>query len=225
MTNFDRPYAATSVAEFWRRWHISLSTWFRDYLYIPLGGSRVSPPRWAFNILIVFLISGMWHGSNWTYLAWGGLHGVLVILSRSAERLRSRLGGAIGLLRLPGLSRAVGAFVTFNLVSLAWIFFRSSSIGQAGWIVAHLASRHWLARPPFTAFPLGIVPYRPSQLRLALFLIVAMMLIEWAGSVRGIVRQWSRQPVWVRWPAYYALILFLLLVGDLGTRTFIYFQF
>jgi D-alanyl-lipoteichoic acid acyltransferase DltB (MBOAT superfamily) len=289
MTNFNRPYAAASVTEFWRRWHISLSTWFRDYLYIPLGGSRVSKPRWCFNILIVFLISGMWHGSNWTYLAWGGLHGILVILTRSSERLlrwivgptglargrllwhgfstrgrqasnarlvfdggRPRLDtGLVGLvypgnpvapptgykpvprnttasgdfLRLTTMSRAFSVFVTFNLVSLAWIFFRSRSIGEAGWIISHLVGRSWLAHPPFTAFPLGIVPYRPSQLRLALLLIIAMMLIEWAASLRGMTQRWQRQPVWVRWPAYYALILFLLLVGDLGTRTFIYFQF
>ena len=225
MTNFNRPYAAASVAEFWRRWHISLSTWFRDYLYIPLGGSRVPWLRWCFNIMIVFLISGMWHGSNWTYLAWGGLHGSFVILSRSSERLRSRIAAAAGLLKHPAILRAIGVFVTFNLVSLAWIFFRSRSISEAGWILSHLAGRSWLAHPPFTAFPLGIVPYRPSQIRLALFLMVAMMLTEWAASLRGIAQNWTRQPAWVRWPAYYALILLVLLVGDLGTRTFIYFQF
>ncbi|HSU69728.1 MAG TPA: MBOAT family O-acyltransferase, partial [Tepidisphaeraceae bacterium] len=86
MTNFDRPYAATSVAEFWRRWHISLSTWFRDYLYVPLGGSRVSFVRWAFNILVVFIVSGLWHGAAWTFLIWGALHGVFLVGTRLIER-------------------------------------------------------------------------------------------------------------------------------------------
>src|SRR4030095_15460522 len=79
MENFDRPYSATSVAEFWRRWHISLSTWFRDYLYLPLGGRRVPLPRWCLNILVVFLVSGLWHGASWTYVLWGAMHGVYLI--------------------------------------------------------------------------------------------------------------------------------------------------
>ena len=225
MKNFDRPYAAASVAEFWRRWHISLSTWFRDYLYIPLGGSRVSKARWCFNIMVVFLVSGMWHGSNWTYLAWGGLHGILVIISRSTEKWRSRAERLLGLAAVPAVSRIAGILVTFNLVAIAWIFFRATSVGEAGWILSHLGSRPWLAYPSYTEFPLGIVPYRPSQIRLALLLILAMWLTEWAASLSGAVERWLRQPAWVRWPAYYALILCLLLIGDLGTRTFIYFQF
>lgn len=225
MKNFDRPYAAASVAEFWRRWHISLSTWFRDYLYIPLGGSRVSRRRWCFNIMAVFLISGMWHGSNWTYLVWGGLHGLLVIASRSTEKWRAAMQRTIGLAVHPAMSRALAVFVTFNLVAAAWIFFRASSIQDAAWIVSHLGRRPWLAFPNFSEFPMGIVPFRLSQIRLALALIMGMWLVEWAASFNQAAEKWSRQPVWVRWPAYYALIVCLLLIGDLGTRTFIYFQF
>lgn len=225
MTNFDRPYAAASVAEFWRRWHISLSTWFRDYLYIPLGGSRVSKARWCFNIMVVFLVSGMWHGSNWTYLVWGALHGLYLIGFRLTQRFWDGAKEVIGLVDNPAITRVVGVLVTFNLVALAWIFFRAKSIGEAGWIVSHLARGPWLAHPPFTDFPLGIVPYRPSQIRSALWLIVALSLTEWAASLRGAAGRWLRQPIWVRWPAYYALILCILLIGDLGTRTFIYFQF
>ena len=225
MKNFDRPYAAASMPEFWRRWHISLSTWFRDYLYIPLGGSRVSVGRWCFNIMVVFLVSGMWHGSNWTYLAWGGLHGVLVILSRTTQRLRSMLARGMGLAARPVLFRAVSIFITFNLIALTWIFFRATSIREAGWILSHLGHGPWLRHPDSTAFPLGLVPFRLSQIRLALVFVLAMWLTEHAASIRGAAAKWASQPAWIRWPAYYALILCLLLVGDLGTRTFIYFQF
>jgi D-alanyl-lipoteichoic acid acyltransferase DltB (MBOAT superfamily) len=225
MKNFDRPYAAASVPEFWRRWHISLSTWFRDYLYIPLGGSRVPVLRWCFNIMVVFVVSGMWHGSNWTYLAWGALHGILVIGSRLTRRARARIASIIRVAPHPLFSRVASVFVTFNLVALTWIFFRASSIGEAGWILSHLGSGPWLAHPDSMDFPMGIVPYRPSQIRLALLLVLAMWLTEWAGAIRGAAEKWARQPAWVRWPAYYALIVCLLLVGDLGTRTFIYFQF
>lgn len=281
MTNFDRPYASASVAEFWRRWHISLSTWFRDYLYIPLGGSRVGRMRWALNVMVVFLVSGFWHGANWTYLAWGGLHGLFLIGSRALSAVRERfflpppvrrdgaipVGSALADGMVPigvaiasaeadptrtmrttsrttvldrtnplsgpspeyrareGLRRAVGVFITFNLVVLAWVFFRAASVSQALWILGHLGRGPWWGHPDASAFPLGILPFRASQLRLALTLILAMEAIQWAASLRGATERWLRLPEWVRWPAYYTLIVCILLLGDLGARTFIYFQF
>lgn len=111
--NFDRPYFSRSIPEFWRRWHISLSSWFRDYLYIPLGGSRVSVPRAYLNLFIVFFVSGMWHGANWTFLIWGGLHGLYAVSSKFTQGRRDRLAAA---LRIPaGLRRAFAVFFTFML--------------------------------------------------------------------------------------------------------------
>src|SRR6185369_6184807 len=103
MKNFDRPYWARSIGEFWHRWHISLSTWFRDYLYIPLGGNRVSKWRWYTNLMVTFLVSGLWHGANWTFVAWGALHGTYLVTSIWTESVRRSFTRAIGLDRLPTL--------------------------------------------------------------------------------------------------------------------------
>src|SRR5205085_2655138 len=118
MTNFDRPYASASVAEFWRRWHISLSTWFRDYLYVPLGGSRVPLARWCLNIAVVFLVSGLWHGASWTFVIWGALHGLYLIGSRITQRARDRIAAATGFAHRPALVGAWGVVATFAVVSI-----------------------------------------------------------------------------------------------------------
>ena len=120
MKNFETPYFAASIGEFWARWHISLSTWFKDYVYIPLGGNRVAPLRHAFNLMVVFLVSGFWHGANWTFVIWGALHGAYLIGER-----------ALGALRLPALGRWPRRIVTFHLVLLAWVFFRAKTVGAA----------------------------------------------------------------------------------------------
>ena len=103
MDNFKQPYLSRSIAEFWWRWHISLSTWFRDYLYVPLGGNRRGRQRWYFNIMVVFLVSGLWHGANWTFLAWGGLHGFYLLFSSWTVNIRERVENAVGLRQRPML--------------------------------------------------------------------------------------------------------------------------
>jgi alginate O-acetyltransferase complex protein AlgI len=135
MQNFDRPYFAQSIPEFWRRWHISLSAWFRDYLYIPLGGNRTSPWRWHINLLIVFIVSGLWHGASWTFVIWGTLHGVYYILSIATEGLRNKFVHTIGLPKLPGIHKVIRTILTFLLVSFAWIFFRAETTGQAIYMI------------------------------------------------------------------------------------------
>src|SRR5262249_6230209 len=131
MKNFNRPYASRSVGEFWTRWHISLSTWFRDYLYIPLGGNRVGRARWYCNLFVTFLVSGVWHGANWTFVAWGALNGAYLIASLATTDARSRLGRIVGLSRLPRLHAALQVAVTFALTCFAWIFFRANNIEDA----------------------------------------------------------------------------------------------
>ncbi|HEY2588344.1 MAG TPA: hypothetical protein VGI81_21570, partial [Tepidisphaeraceae bacterium] len=125
----------------------------------------------------------------------------------------------------PAIHRVASILLTFHLVVLAWVFFRAASVSDAVWIITHLAHGPWLGHPEMSTFPLGILPFRGSQIRLALVLILAMELTQWAASIRGTAGRWARLPVWVRWPAYYALILCILLLGELGARTFIYFQF
>ncbi|HEX9151874.1 MAG TPA: MBOAT family O-acyltransferase, partial [Flavobacterium sp.] len=133
MLNFRRPYLSRSIKEFWSRWHISLSTWFRDYLYIPLGGNRVSKPRWYLNIFIVFMISGLWHGASWTYIIWGALHGFYQVFGLLADKLKEKI---------PSLSLKPGPLqiifqigLTFILATFAWIFFRANSVQDAFTIV------------------------------------------------------------------------------------------
>ena len=126
MKNFDAPYQSSSVSEFWKRWHISLSTWFRDYLYISLGGNRVSLPRWYFNLFFVFLVSGFWHGANWTYVAWGALNGTLLIIE-------SILGVSSD--RKNMLQTFLKSTITFLLICTTWIFFRAAHISQAIFIL------------------------------------------------------------------------------------------
>ena len=119
MTNFDRPYFSKSIAEFWKRWHISLSSLFKDYLYIPLGGNRVRKIRWQFNIIVVFLVSGLWHGANWTFIAWGALHGIYLLIENLTLNIRLRFKNTIRLNKLQTLEKIISITFTFALVSFA----------------------------------------------------------------------------------------------------------
>jgi D-alanyl-lipoteichoic acid acyltransferase DltB (MBOAT superfamily) len=138
MTNFKRPYLAATISEFWSRWHISLSTWFRDYLYIPLGGSRVGKWFWYRNVLIVFLVSGLWHGANWTFIVWGALHGFFNVFGIITTDLRGRLAEVVGLTRLPALRRLLSQLSVFVLVTFAWIFFRAENFAKANAMIHKL---------------------------------------------------------------------------------------
>ena len=120
--NFRRPYFSVSVTDFWRRWHISLSSWLRDYVYIPLGGSRCSKLRNYWNIVVTFLVSGIWHGASWTYIVWGLLHGFFQVVEKALNQQKCRYGK---------FGKAVKIFVTFMLVNFAWIFFRMPTLGDA----------------------------------------------------------------------------------------------
>jgi D-alanyl-lipoteichoic acid acyltransferase DltB (MBOAT superfamily) len=131
MTNFNRPYFSRTISEFWKRWHISLSTWFKDYLYISLGGNRVSIPRWYFNLFIVFAISGLWHGANWTYIIWGAINGFYLVFAIITETWRKRLNKLFYLHRMPNLHRWIQIVSTFILACFAWIFFRANSTEDA----------------------------------------------------------------------------------------------
>ncbi|MBZ0166614.1 MAG: MBOAT family protein, partial [Candidatus Omnitrophica bacterium] len=140
MDNFNRPYFSKSVAEFWKRWHISLSTWFRDYVYIPMGGSRVPRARLYFNLLFVFVVSGLWHGANWTFVIWGALNGFYLLFSIFSETFRARWCALIGLDRRPLLHKYVKVAITFGLINFAWIYFRANTLADAWYISTHLFS-------------------------------------------------------------------------------------
>lgn len=223
MENFNRPYFAQSIPEFWRRWHISLSTWFRDYLYIPLGGNRVPLPRWSFNLVIVMLVCGLWHGANWTFIAWGGLHGFYLVISVVTQKLRRKIVEITGLEKKPSLHRGVRVSITFFLVCVAWIFFRAPSLTDALYILTHLFVG-WrnllegLEQLPFWnelkfEFITGLV---------SIGVLIGVELLERKGSFPSFL---NAKPAWIRWPVYYFLLLSVLLFGEFGLKQFIYFQF
>ena len=224
--NFRQPYLATSVSDFWRRWHMSLSNWFRDYVYIPLGGSRRSPARNYGNVLIVFLLSGLWHGASWTFVAWGALHGLYLVAENWTAPVRTALAQHLGLAARPHLHRALGTAATLALVAYAWIFFRANSLPDAVYISTHL----------FPGWG-GLHPARLQGLLAGLGRHFVVELLVAAGAVallaaadyraeRGSVAAWlARWPAPLRWAGYLGLLLATLYCGVFGSNQFIYFQF
>ncbi len=224
MENFNRPYFSSSIGEFWRRWHISLSSWLRDYLYIPLGGNRVPIPRWYLNLLIVFLLCGLWHGANWTFIFWGGLHGLYLVLSASTQKLRNRIHQTLGIEKIPKLHRFFKIGFTFLMVSFAWIFFRANNLEDAFYIIGHLFTG-W---EDFFQRGLHSVPFIESM-RFEWFVgvlsIFILIPVEGLKGKRSFSEMIASKPIWIRWPVYYFLILSIFLVGQFGGKQFIYFQF
>lgn len=214
MTNFRRPYFSTSISEFWKRWHISLSTWFKDYLYISLGGNRVPIPRWYFNLFFVFAVSGLWHGANWTYIIWGALNGFYLVFALISQGFRSRLGSLVGLNRLPKLNHLLQLIITFSLVCFAWIFFRANSLNNAIHIVREIL------KLDFTIFIDKIA------IGYSLLAIILLTFIE----LRQEIVYKSDLPIIGSWKiteyGFYAILIILILsLGVFDGSQFIYFQF
>lgn len=221
MENFNRPYFSQSVPEFWRKWHISLSTWFRDYLYIPLGGNRVSSPRRYLNLFIVLLTCGLWHGANWTFVVWGGVHGMYLILSFATEKARKKIYQMTKVGQCPKLHRSLKVAITFLLVSFAWIFFRANSVSDAFYIITHMGIG-------WDGGALQNIPFWGSlkfEFIVGISSIGVLILVEKIQSDRAFTEMISLKPVWVRWSVYYSLLFSVLILGHFGQRQFIYFQF
>ncbi len=218
MINFRTPYFSTSIQEFWQRWHISLSTWFRDYVYFPLGGSRAAFPRVLMNILIVFAISGIWHGANWTFLIWGLLHGVALVMLLSTTGFRERVFLRAGLSKTSFLRRGIGMSLTFTFVMLTWIFFRADNLGDAMEIFSKLGD----------IYPISV---GGGQIAAGLsrgnfiFLFIGILMIT-ALESRGIVFRIFRssRPLY-RWTFYLFLGVVMITAGHYQPSEFVYFQF
>ena len=224
MKNFDRPYLSRSISEFWSRWHISLSSWFRDYVYIPLGGNRVALQRWYFNLFITFLLSGLWHGANWTFVIWGALNGFYLIFSLVTKDLREGFNRAIGLASRPRFHTAVSILITFGLTCVAWVFFRAGSLTDALHVLSATVARPTLHQiVPDAVRAEGISKF---EVLYGFLLIGGLMTFEWISTRVNVVRQFRMQPAWVRWPVYYATCMAIWLLGiSTEAKAFIYFQF
>lgn len=216
MENFRQPYYAPTTQEFWRRWHISLSTWFRDYLYLPLGGSKAGRGRFLFNLAIVFLVSGLWHGANWTFLAWGAWHGALVIVSHLTLAARDRWAERMGLPRW--LVNGWRILITFQLVALGWILFRSTDIHQAMAIYGRIAA----APLDFDGIPLIVGRFNAALSIAGIGVLLAVHLAQrlWPGW-----RHFEGQHPALGYAWAYFLLFAVLLGGIFDSKPFIYFQF
>jgi alginate O-acetyltransferase complex protein AlgI len=206
--NFRAPYAALGFSDFWTRWHVSLSTWLRDYLYIPLGGNRISSARTYVNLALTMLIGGLWHGASWTFVAWGGLHGGYLVGERVVRRALPAGGW-----RDSVAARIAGGAVTFLLVCLAWVFFRATSFGQAFAIVRSLVG---LEHAPRTLLVVHLALVAPA--------LVALVAWHWASRARPLEQFVDRAPWLVRGLALAAMVVAIVLMQG-PDRAFIYFQF
>lgn len=218
MDNFRRPYFSKSISEFWRRWHISLSNWFRDYLYIPLGGNRVKPLRWYFNIFIVFLLSGLWHGANSTFVAWGSIHGGLIMFSQFTQNIRAGIVGFLRLKNYPRLYKTIQIFITFHLVLFTWVFFRAQSISEAFVIFKNMFI------VDFSKLGINVALGRNELIIAfsAILLMESVHLLQRNMSVRQFV---SKKPSLLKWSMYIGLAVIIVLFGKFNSHAFIYFQF
>lgn len=231
MVNFQRPYFAESIREFWRRWHISLSTWFRDYLYISLGGNRVKLPRYCTNLFIVFIICGLWHGANWTFIIWGALHGSYMIISVITANLRNRIITLSGLSKLPHLHRVLKTIITFILVCFGWIFFRADSLNDAIYLFNNslMGIRTLIQNITDIAYVrnvLGGLGINSFELKISVLLIISLELVHLAQENDTLKAKLKSVPAWARWATYYVLTGVFLLFGSFNSgQDFIYFQF
>ncbi len=228
MENFNCPYFATTVAEFWRRWHISLSTWFRDYLYIPLGGNRKGTIRKYVNTMVVFLVSGLWHGASWTYVVWGGLNGLYQVIGSILAPMKKKIA-----VRFPKLDRSYGIravrmAVTFVLVDFTWIFFRADNFAQVKSVLSrmiHMNQPDLLANG--TLFDLGLNKQNFIVLGIALLILLGADIAKYHQiKLHEVILGWN---IVLRWSTIMAAITGILVFGIWGSgyqaTNFIYFQF
>jgi len=228
MENFNSPYFAQSVSEFWRRWHISLSTWFRDYLYIPLGGNRKGKVKKTINTMVVFLTSGLWHGASWNFVYWGGLNGAFQVIEGLTLKIKNIVNRKLGVKKESLGYKMLKGVITFVLVDFAWLFFRANSLEHAIQIIKSIISEQniWILFDG-SLYLLGL---EEKQFRMMIFSIVIVMLLDYL-KYKGIdlVKGLEKQQLWFRWSIYIVSILAILVFGAWGGNfnetTFIYFQF
>lgn len=217
LRNFAFPYFSRDIAEFWRRWHISLSTWFRDYLYIPLGGSKGGNWMKVRNTFIIFLVSGFWHGANWTFIIWGFLNALYIMPSIIFNTNRTNLDIVAQGKYFPTVKELLSMLLTFSLTVFAWIFFRAENLTHAWGIISKIFSKSLFLHPNF---------HKDDVVKPLMMILIVFMLIEWLGREEqyAIARLGVKLPRAVRWGLYYLIVIAIFWFGD-NEQQFIYFQF
>lgn len=214
MENFRSPYFSASIREFWSRWHISLSTWFRDYVYIPLGGNRCSKFRRNVNLMITFIVSGLWHGANWTFLAWGAVHGLAQVIENAFVPKNFEPHGSM---------RGVRVMITFMFVMLAWVFFRANSINEAFYVLGNIFTgindlRTYFVSEGYKIIGGGKIP--------AVISVLVLVVWDWLSQKQDIItRVTMRNSAVLRYAFYFGLLTALLFLKATDTTDFVYFQF
>ncbi len=220
MTNFRRPYLADSFKSFWERWHISLTTWFRDYVYFPMGGSRKGPIRTHLNVLALFTLCGLWHGARWNCVLWGTVNGVYLVAGQLTGGLQDTAARLTGLARLPRLRKVLAVLFTFNLFTISLMIWRSETLPKMAFNVAQaftLGNDPWLIAAPMVPYELGI----------ALLSLAALLVLELFQEKHDseLVAELNARPAWIRWPVYYTVFYAIVILGIFELKEFVYFQF
>lgn len=227
MQNFNTPYFATSVRDFWRRWHISLSTWFKDYLYFPLGGSKKGTFRKYLNTAIVFLVSGLWHGANFTFVIWGALHGFYQIMGDVLKPVREFFKKLLHIEDGRFFTRLLQMGLTYSLVNFAWIFFRANTLKDAFTVIKNIFTNFELGRLFDQRFMFEIMSR--SEFNVLIFALIILFLVSFVSQKFDIREKIEAQPLVFRWAIYICVILTVMIFGVYGPEyvpsDFIYFQF
>ena len=226
MKNFNSPYISKSLTEFWRRWHISLSTWFRDYVYIPLGGSKKGKIRTYINLFIVFVISGLWHGAALTFIIWGAIHGLVLMIEKATFRIKQPIFNKLGLNTKNTSNHLFFGIIIFFIVCLAWVFFRANTLNDSVYIIKGI----------FTDFNFGdifnketyLIGLRPNEFRVIILSIIFLFTAELLHLKYNLIELLNKQGLIFRWSFYISIVLVIVLFGvygDENIQEFIYFQF
>ena len=221
MKNFDSPYFSKSITEFWRRWHISLSTWFRDYVYIPLGGSRDGKYKTYLNLFLVFVVSGLWHGAAITFVIWGFIHGIIIVLEKATKKIKQQFYKNIKIEPNNLLESILFGFITFAIVDFAWIFFRANSFTDAKYIISNLFN----FSKSISLYKLGLTK---NEFLIAIMSIVLLLLFDFIHKKYNSIAILNKIPFYFR-SVIYVIIIFTIVIfgiyGDDNVSEFIYFQF
>lgn len=223
--NFNSPYFSKSITEFWHRWHISLSTWFRDYVYIPLGGSRNGKYKTYANLFIVFVVSGLWHGAAITFLIWGAIHGLIIVLEKATAGFRAPICEKLGINQKKISGKIIYIITTFIIVCFAWIFFRANSFNDAVLLIGGILKNNYIILFTEDLYKIGL---ERNELIIMGLSIVSLLVFEIMNKKQKISKVLQEQPIVFRWSVYLVIGFVILIFGVYGnndTSEFIYFQF